>query len=183
MVYGFSVWKCDSMRWNSSEASYWLPTLTLPPSYTTKRAPPALCWSLSPLCLFTPHLHPLKLNSHKPLSHSVRRLCIFLFHFHAGRRCLSRAVFPMHMRCGLCCLPDTGALCSLGARQDYQKTITLIVIRLLRLSQDFLYQCRIKCLLIGLCLLSFSEPLQEQLFVYFKAFLTCSTKFIRKHAN
>jgi hypothetical protein len=94
MVYGFSDWKCDSMRWNSSEASYWLPTLNLPPAGASR----TLLVSL-PLCLFSLHLHPLNHNSHKPLSHSVRRLCIFLFRFHAGRRCLSSVGSPMHMRC------------------------------------------------------------------------------------
>jgi hypothetical protein len=93
MLYGFSVWKCDSMRWNSSEASYWLPMLN-----PTTCASRTVLVSL-PLCLFTSHLHPVKLDSHKPLSHSVPCLCIFLFHFHAGRRCLSSVVSPMHMRC------------------------------------------------------------------------------------
>jgi len=95
MLYGFSVWKCDSMRWNSSEASYWLPTLN--PSTCASRT---VLDSL-PLYLFSSHLHPLKLDSHKALSHSVLCLCIFLFHFHAQRRCLSSVVVsPMHMRCG-----------------------------------------------------------------------------------
>lgn len=93
MVYGFNVWKCDSMRWNSSEASYWLPTLN-PPAGASR----ALLVSLPP-CPFSSHLHPLNRNSHKPLSHSVRRLCIFLFRFHAGRRCLSSVGSSMHMRC------------------------------------------------------------------------------------
>lgn len=93
MVYGFSVWKCDSMRWNSSEASYWLPTLT-PPSHTTKRAPLALCWSLFPLVsslhIYTPSTSTLT----NPFLTLLDVCVYFSFTFTPG------VVSPMHMRCG-----------------------------------------------------------------------------------
>jgi hypothetical protein len=75
MVYGmwFCVWKCDSMRWNSSEASYWLPTLNPP------------CGRLSRRDTLSSPLHPLSLwLSQTPFSLCYSSGHIFSFAFIPG---------------------------------------------------------------------------------------------------
>jgi len=62
ILYGFSVWKCDSMRWNSSEASYWLPMLS--PSTCASRT----VLDPSPLSLHFASAHHETRLSQSPLS-------------------------------------------------------------------------------------------------------------------
>jgi hypothetical protein len=149
MVYGFSVWKCDSMRWNSSEASYWLPTLN-----------PPTCASLtvlvsSPLSLHFTSTPPETRFSQPPFS-----LCMMSVYISVS---LSRRASLFEQRrlshahaLWTACLADTDAARRLNSsRLGYVSTITF------RLLWNNYFVSSV----------SFSQAVKEQIFYYYHVLL------------